>query len=92
MTDIRWSRQAALDLDRIFEYIKKDNPIAANDVIQMLYEGCTSLKNFPNRGRVSRMSGRRELVFPSLPYIAVYRAQEETIDIIRIYHAAQNWP
>jgi plasmid stabilization system protein ParE len=32
----------------------------------------------------------RELLFPPLPYIAVYRLKAETIEILRIRHAAQD--
>jgi toxin ParE1/3/4 len=90
--EIRWSRLAAADLDRIFKYIQQDNPVAAGEVVQTLYDGCASLGEFPNRGRISRMIGRRELVFAPLPYIAVYRVRERIVEIIRIYHAGQNWP
>jgi addiction module RelE/StbE family toxin len=89
--EIRWARLAAVDLDRIFEHIRKENPVAAGEVVQAIYDGCGSLKDFPQRGRPSRMIGRRELVFASFPYIAVYRVRENAIEIIRIYHAAQNW-
>ncbi len=92
MKEIRWSRQAAADLDRIFDYIHDDNAVAAGEVVQTLYDGCASLSEFPNRGRPSRMEGRRELVFVPLPYIAVYRVREQIVEIIRVYHAAQNWP
>ena len=70
----------------------KDNPAAAGDVIQTIYDGCSALSAFPERGRSSRMLGRRELVFSSLPYIAVYRLRLDVVEIIRIYQSAQNWP
>jgi toxin ParE1/3/4 len=91
---IRWSRRAAADLQHIFESIRKDRPAAAQRVIQIIYDGCTGLQNFPNRGRTGRMNGRRELVFAPLPYIAVYkiRDKEEAVEISRIYHGAQDWP
>jgi plasmid stabilization system protein ParE len=38
------------------------------------------------------MNGRRELTFPSLPYIAVYQVKQDAIEISRIFHAAQDWP
>ena len=38
------------------------------------------------------MSGRRELAFPSLPYIAVYQVKENAVEISRVFHGAQNWP
>jgi len=51
------------------------------------------LKDFPRLGRASiRMLGRRELVFAPLPYIAVYQIVEQTVEISRIFHGAQDWP
>ena len=32
------------------------------------------------------------MVFTSLPYIAVYRVKENAVEILRVYHAAQDWP
>jgi toxin ParE1/3/4 len=90
--EIRWAKLAARDLERIHQHIAKDNPGAAGDVIQTLYDGCSALSAFPERGRPSRMRGRRELVFSPLPYIAVYRVRLDAVEIIRIYHSAQNWP
>lgn len=36
--------------------------------------------------------GPRELVFPGLPYVVVYRIQDQDLEILRIYHGAQDWP
>ncbi len=57
--------------------------------MRKLYEAIRSLKQWPNRGRVGREEGTRELLFPPLPYIAVYRVKEQSIEVLRIYHAAQ---
>ena len=65
--EVRWSSRASKDLERIANRIEKDNPTAARKVVKTLYDGCAALKAFPNRGRVGRMQGRRELVFASLP-------------------------
>ena len=91
---IRWSRSASQDLERIFERIRRDKPVAAERVIQSIYDSCTALQDFPNRGRSGRMKGRRELVLAPLPYIAVYRVneKEQVVEIARIYHGAQDWP
>jgi len=37
------------------------------------------------------MAGRRELVFPPLPYIVVYRVTDSAVEISRIFHGAQEW-
>jgi toxin ParE1/3/4 len=90
---IRWSPEAADDLQRICERIEIDNPEAATRVARMIYEGCDRLKEFPRVGRTSRrMPGWRELVFSSLPYIVVYLVTEEAVEITRIFHGAQDWP
>ena len=90
--EIRWSALAVDDLERIFARIEKDNPAAACETVQAIYDGCETLKDFPHRGRPGRMRGRRELVFPPLPYIAVYQVKEYAVEISRIYHGAQDWP
>jgi toxin ParE1/3/4 len=71
---------------------ERDNPEAARRVAKVIYDFGTQLKDFPYTGRVSqRMSGRRELVFAPLPYIAVYQIKEDAVEISRIFHEAQDW-
>lgn len=90
---ILWSSLAADDLERICGRIERDDPDAACRVARTIYEGCTSLRSFPNRGRASvRMAGRRELVFPPLPYVVIYQVKQEKVEISRIFHGAQDWP
>jgi len=92
--EVRWAPSAVRDLERIFYKIRMDNPAAAERVIRTIYEGCAALATFPDRGRLGRVRGRRELVFARLPYIAVYRVREskQAVEVSRIYHGAQNWP
>ena len=89
---IRWSPEAAEDLERVVRRIQKDNLTAAKKVAATIYDGIAALKGFPQRGRSGRIAGTRELLFPSLPYIAVYRENGDLVEIVRIYHAAQDWP
>lgn len=89
---LRWTTPAADDLYRIVRHIRKDNLDAAVDVAKTLYEGCGTLTKFPRRGRAGRIAGTRELVFPELPYIVVYQVRDEIVEIVRIYHGAQDWP
>lgn len=90
---LRWSAAAVDDLERICFWIEKDNPEAAWRVANTIYVGCGRLREFPTSGRSSRhIKGWRELAFPPLPYIAVYRVKQSVIEISRIYHGAQDWP
>ena len=50
------------------------------------------LKEWPGRGRPGREEGTREILFPPTPYVAVYRVRQQTIEVMRIYHGAQDRP
>jgi len=89
---LRWTTPAAQDLYRIVQRIQKDNPRAASEVAEVLYEGCSRLKQFPRFGREGRIQGTRELIFAGLPYIVVYQIKDQNLDVVRIYHGAQDWP
>src|SRR5260370_11476754 len=64
--EVRWSPQAAEDLERIAQRILRDNPAAAREVVETLYNGITNLKTFPNRGRTGRTEDSRVPGAPSL--------------------------
>ena len=81
---VRWTTPATQDLYNIIRRIQQENPNAAAEVAQM--------ESFPRRGRRGRIAGTRELVFVGLPYIAVYHIQDQNLEILRIYHGAQDWP
>jgi len=89
---VRWTTPAANDLYNIVQHIQQDDPAAAAEVAKTLYDGCGSLRNFPNRGRKGRIERSRELVFPGLPYIVVYQVHDQVVELLRIYHGAQDWP
>lgn len=89
--EIRWSPEAAAEFAAIVEYIRQDNSTAALRVARTIYQTVAQLKTFPNRGRSGRVEGTRELVFPPLPFVVVYRVRE-AVEIVRILHGAQRWP
>jgi plasmid stabilization system protein ParE len=60
--------------------------------MRKLYKAIRTLKTLPYRGRPGREEGTREIQFPPLPYVAVYRVKEQTVEVVRIYHAAQDRP
>ena len=89
---VRWTSPAAEDLYRIVQHIQQDSLTHAADVAKTLYDGCANLRRFPRAGRKGRIEGTRELVFPGLPYIVVYRVEDQVVELVRIYHGAQDWP
>jgi toxin ParE1/3/4 len=89
---VRWSPEAAADFAAIVEFIRKQNPAAAQRVANRIYDGVASLASFPKQGRPGRMKDTRELVFSPLPFIAVYRVKNEAVEIARVLHGSQRWP
>jgi addiction module RelE/StbE family toxin len=87
---LRWTAPAAQDLYSITRCIRRDNPTTAREVAKAIYDGCESLVNSPHRGRKGKQSGTRELVFSPLPYVAVYRVMEDVVEILHIWHGAQD--
>lgn len=87
---IRWTRAAAADLEHISDYLSEHNPGFQARTIRELYEGIRSLRSFPNRGRLGREEGTRELVFSPLPYVVAYRVREQSVEVLRVYHRAQH--
>ena len=91
---VRWSPEAASDLEGIVDYIGRDNPAAAQRIARAIYERAGALGTFPRRGRQGRVEGTRELALPPLPFIVVYRVLQnaDAVDIVNIIHGAQRWP
>lgn len=87
-----WAPQAIEDIARITVYIAAENPVAAVRVARELLVAGDSLVVFPRRGRPSSLPGRRELVAVR-PYVIVYRLpSDDMVDILRVWHAAQDRP
>ncbi|MGO4885850.1 MAG: type II toxin-antitoxin system RelE/ParE family toxin [Bryobacteraceae bacterium] len=90
---VRWTEHAARDLADICDYTEDHNgPEAARRIALRIYEGLSTLSQFPRRGRPGRSPGTRELVFTGLPFLAVYRVGDDFVEIDRILHGAQKWP
>jgi toxin ParE1/3/4 len=89
---IRWTTGAAEDLEDISDHIAEDNPDAALKTVRAIFSRIEELTTFPRRCRKGREEGTRELVLSPLPYIAVYRVREEAVEILHLYHGAQDRP
>lgn len=83
---------AARDLDSHFEYIFERDPTAAQRVYDAIIGQIRGLRDFPNRARQGRVPGTRELVITQYPYIVVYEVSTDTVTILHVNHARQQWP
>jgi toxin ParE1/3/4 len=69
---LRWTEEAANDLERIADYLLLHAPDRAEELLHRVYDAPAALLTFPNRGRPGKREGTRELVLAPLPYVAVY--------------------
>ena len=81
---------AADDLESIRDYVSERHPRFAQSTVRLLYETVRSLRKFPGRGRGGEIPGTRELILSRLPYIIVYRVTPEIVEVVRIFHGAQD--
>jgi plasmid stabilization system protein ParE len=86
---IRWTTEAVDQLEASIQHIQQDNPIAARNIAQAAIDHIEQLAAFPGLGRPGEVKGTRELVNP--PYVVVYRSTEEIVEILHIWHGAQDW-
>ena len=86
---LRYTPLARQDLHETEDYIKNElaNPQAAKNTVQRILKGCSNLKTNPKLGldlssKIGQKTDLRYLIVSS--YIAVYKIEKTTINIIRI--------
>lgn len=89
---VRWLRGALRNLDQEASYIAQDNPEAAVKLVCQLRDSALPLGEQPNLGRPGRIPGTRELILSNFPYILPYRVRNDTVEILRVFHTARQWP
>ena len=90
MVEIRWTRQAADDLEAITKFIAADSPHYARLFAVDVLSAVERLGSFPRSGRVVPEVGKpaiREI--PLGNYRIIYRARKGTVEILTVYHAAR---
>jgi toxin ParE1/3/4 len=88
---IRWTIPAAEDLEAIMGYLANHYPHFAEPTVRTIYQRVRSLASSPNRGRIGHRNGTRELPLTPLPYVVVYLVKDDAIEVLHVYHGAQDW-
>ncbi|MFP4597788.1 MAG: type II toxin-antitoxin system RelE/ParE family toxin [Persicimonas sp.] len=90
---IRWTDNAARNLDSIRAYIAEDAPAEAARVVANLLVVPEQLEAFPQSGRVVPEYGNpavREIVRGS--YRVIYRLTNGAVEVLSVLHGAQKLP
>jgi toxin ParE1/3/4 len=92
MGTVRLSHLADGDLDEIRDYIQAQNPRAANEQVDKLFDALESIADAPEVGE------RREDLAPGIrsfvvrPYVIFYHRAADGIHVARIVHGARDFP
>jgi toxin ParE1/3/4 len=85
MAQLVWTEPALNDLDEIAEYIALDNPSAAANYVQKVFDRVDRLATYPNSGKRPAELHRtlyREIVVP--PCRIFYRVENNKVFILHV--------
>lgn len=90
MVEINWTLEAQQWLKDIHDYLAKEHPQAAKQVVEGIYNKVQLLKQFPELGyRVSQLPGHHIRIILHGHYrIAYLLKPDRNIDILGIFHNA----
>ncbi len=89
---ILWLLGVVRDLVALRAFIAAASPEAAAAIADRIASAVEGLDRFPSTGRVGRIADTRELIVAGTPYVLPYRFKDDTIEILRVIHAARKWP
>lgn len=79
------------DLERLQAWLADRDAPYAEALGMVLRTAINGLRDFPERGRLSRVSAMREFVVPfrTWTYVISYRVGPDRVTIARIHHASE---
>ena len=91
---VTYSPRAIAQLNEIFAYIAKDNPMAAHAVIARIESVAAKLADFPHMGYATDNGDFRVMNVERYPYLVFYAVlpERDEVRIVRIRHAARQRP
>ena len=88
---LEWRAAARDDLLAIVGYIVDDNPEAAQELKDEIEAKTAALRGHPKLYKPGRGKGTWEMVIQP-NYVVIYRDTVTEIAILRVLHAARQWP
>ena len=90
MAQVRWTPQAADDLEAICLFVARDSPPLAAALADRILRATDRLVSFPRSGRVVPELGvdsLREVIVSS--YRIIYRIQKDEVHLLTVHHGAR---
>lgn len=90
MSRLKIDAEARCDLRRIYDYIARGNPAAAERTLDDIRDRFRLLMKFPDVGESVEHLGTGIRRFSVGSYGIYFRKQQATVEIVRVLHAAQD--
>ncbi len=89
---VLWAPIARAEFAEQLTYLAKDSPDAARNVKRRVVEAVEALARMPI-GRPGRVFGTYEKFVPKTSLVIAYELPDQThLAVLRVVHAARNWP
>ncbi len=85
-----WRKRALNDLARIHECLSTIEGAEPDRTILKIRAGANILAERGDVGRPGRLLGTRELSLRMPPYVIMYRTNQDSFEVLAVYHPAQN--
>jgi plasmid stabilization system protein ParE len=89
---VRYTQNASAELNRIVEYIARDNPSAASAVVLRIEQVAARLALFPGIGHSCNVSGVLVAPLVRFPYSIYYTIDDGDLVILHVHHGARRPP
>ena len=86
----KWRRKALADLRRIDAWLSTIEGANPQKVRARIGAAVASLERLGDIGRPSKVEGWRDLSVRKAPYVIAYRIRRNVLEILAVYHAAQD--
>ncbi|MCX7193036.1 MAG: type II toxin-antitoxin system RelE/ParE family toxin [Proteobacteria bacterium] len=91
MTGVRFTRSAETDLLELWLNIAEENPVAADDSLDIIQSAISVLSSQPEMGRARPELADGLRSFPTrTPYIIFYMLCEDHLLVVRVLHHARD--
>jgi toxin ParE1/3/4 len=88
---VTWTRPALRELEAIGDYIARDDPVAAGEVVKRILDHTEVLEAHPHIGRPGRIANTRELVVTGTPFSCHIDCAMTGANTVGL-HSARKWP
>ncbi len=87
---LKWRKQALADLQAFHDWLATLESAKPTQIVQRIRFAAESLSRLGDIGRPGAVAGLRELSVQNAPYVIVYRCDNDVIEIVAVYHTAQD--